>query len=132
MFIASFVFIFDLICHFTFFFYTNCFISIPISKRLSGFVFKLIDGFKTWSLLSTQSYGVTSWFSTKQPLILARIPQKDLHGGHTTYRVKSHKRTICLRPTTQPNPTLLFSCVLLSLASVSWEQVALHLISEHF
>ena len=42
------------------------------------------------------------WFSPKLAWILARILLKDQHGGHSTYRRRSHKRTIGLKTYNQP------------------------------
>ena len=43
------------------------------------------------------------WFSSKLALIQARIPQKDHHGGPSPCRSRSQKRTIGLKPTSNPN-----------------------------
>ena len=45
------------------------------------------------------------WFSQKFAWIRARIPWKDPHGGHSPYRLRSHKRTIGLIPTTTTTTT---------------------------
>ena len=66
---------------------------------------KLVDGrCKVQSPIALVDLAVRSfpWFSPKLAKIRPRIPLKDTHGGHSPYRPRSHKRTIGLKPTTQP------------------------------